>query len=178
MIQSVPHLEHFLFGSKSVSVTWVQVLIGCKLTFGYTVAMAKKVHAVGVIFENEHHQILVLRRHPQDPEGATWGLVGGKVEPGETKEQAAIRETQEEISHIIDPSQLQFLKSYHWDREDLDITFEVFKLQTLSDTVTLEIDQNENTEHQWASPHKLYELKDLMIGLYPILEDAYQANVN
>jgi ADP-ribose pyrophosphatase YjhB (NUDIX family) len=48
--------------------------------------MAKKIHAVGVIFENEHQQILVLRRHPQDPEGATWGLVGGKVEPSESKE--------------------------------------------------------------------------------------------
>lgn len=135
--------------------------------------MAKKVHAVGVIFENEHGQILVLRRHPQDPEGATWGLVGGKLDPGETKEATAIRETEEEISHIIDPSQLEFVKTYHWDREDLDITFEVFKLRTLADAVTLEIDQNENTEHVWANPHELYSRKDLMVGLYPILEDVY-----
>lgn len=137
--------------------------------------MAKKVHAVGVIFENEHGQILVLRRHPQDPEGTTWGLVGGKVEPGETKEATAIRETEEEISHIIDPSQLEFVKTYYWDREDLDITFEVFKLRTLADAITLEIDKNENTEHTWANPHELYMRKDLMIGLYPILEDVYGA---
>lgn len=140
--------------------------------------MAKKVHAVGVIFENEHQQILVLRRHPRDPEGATWGLVGGKVELDETKETTAIRETQEEIGHTIDPSQLKFLKTYHWDREDLDITFEVFKLQTLSDEVTLEIDKNESTEHMWTSPQELYGRKDLMIGLYPILEDVYQTHLN
>ena len=140
--------------------------------------MAKKVHAVGVIFENEHQQILVLRRHPRDPEGATWGFAGGKIEPGETKEVAAIRETQEEIGHSIGPSQLEFVKTYHWDREDLDITFEVFKLRTLSDAVTLEIDENESTEHMWSSPRELYKRKDLMIGLYPILEDVYQSNVN
>ncbi|HKR81432.1 MAG TPA: NUDIX hydrolase [Candidatus Saccharimonadales bacterium] len=136
--------------------------------------MTKKVHAVGVIFENEHGQILVLRRHPQDPEGTTWGLVGGKVETGEDNETAAIREVQEEIGHIIEPSKLQFLKTYYWDRDDLDITFEVFKLPTLSDDVTLEIEQNEHTEHMWALPQELHKRSDLMIGLYPILEDEYQ----
>jgi mutator protein MutT len=137
--------------------------------------MAKKIHAVGVIFENERQQILVLRRHPRDPEGATWGLVGGKIEPDETKEVAAIRETQEEIGYTIDPSKLAFIKTYHWDREDLDITFEVFKLQVLSAEVALDIDQNENTEHMWVDPRELYQRKDLMIGLYPILGDTYQA---
>lgn len=135
--------------------------------------MGKQVHAVGVIFENEHGQILVLKRHPRDPEGATWGLVGGKVEPGEDKAETAIRETQEEIGHSIDPPQLEFLKTYYWDRDDLDLTFEVFKLQTLSAAVTLEIDQNENTEHMWANPRELHERHDLMMGLYPILEDTY-----
>lgn len=137
-------------------------------------SMTKKVHAVGVIFENEHGQILVLRRHPQDPEGATWGLVGGKVEPGEDNEVAAIREVQEEIGHTIKLSTMKFLKTYHWDRDDLDIIFEVFKLPTFSDDVTLEIDQNENTEHMWALPQELYKRSDLMIGLYPILEDVYR----
>jgi len=140
--------------------------------------MAKKVHAVGVIFENEHQQILVLRRHPRDPEGTTWGLVGGKVDPGETKEKAVIRETQEEIGHVVNPSELQFLKSYHWDREDLDLTFEVFKLETPADAVTLEIEKEESTEYMWANPTELYERIDLMIGLYPILEDVYQTNVS
>lgn len=137
-------------------------------------AMAEKVHAVGVIFENEHKQILVLGRHLGSLEGATWGLVGGKVEPGETKETAAIRETQEEVGHTIDPSQLTFVKTYHWDREDLDILFEVFRLQVVSEAVTLEIDENESTEHMWVDPRELYGRTDLMIGLYPILRDVYQ----
>ena len=135
--------------------------------------MAKKTHAVGVIFENEHGQILVLKRHPQDPEGTTWGLVGGKVEEGEDEATAAKREVQEEIGHTLDLSELQFMKTYHWEREDLDITFTVFSLPTQTDKVTLEIDQIEHTEHLWASPEDLYQHTDLMVGLYPILEDRY-----
>ena len=135
--------------------------------------MAKKMHAVGVIFENEHGQILVLRRHPQDPEGATWGLVGGQVEPGEDTTETAIRETEEEIGHRIEPSQLQFMKTYHWDREDLDLTFEVFRLQTTTNRVTLELNQSESTEHLWANPQELLKRHDLMIGLYPILKAHY-----
>lgn len=135
--------------------------------------MTKQVHAVGVIFENEDEEILVLRRHPQDPEGTTWGLVGGKVDPGENRTQTAVRETQEEIGHTINPVQLQFLKTYHWDREDLDITFEVFKLKTLANDVTLELEENESTEYMWAKPRELQKRPDLMVGLYPILQDFY-----
>ena len=133
--------------------------------------MAQKVHAVGVIFQNEHGQILVLRRHPRDPEGETWGLVGGKVDPGEDIQMAAVRETQEEVGHTIDPKALHFIKTYHWDREDLNITFDVFKLDTLVDEVVLQLEQTEHTEHLWATPHDLLLRQDLMIGLYPILED-------
>ncbi len=151
-------------------------LIDFKLML-YNTLMAKQVHAVGVIFENEHRQIIVLRRHPRDPEGATWGLVGGKVEPDETIVEAAVRETREEIGHSIDPVQLVFLKTYHWDRDDLDITFEVFKLTTLANDVTLAIDQDESTEHMWAYPHELQKRPDLMIGLYPILGDYYPEGI-
>lgn len=137
--------------------------------------MTKKIHAVGVIFENEHREILVLRRHPQDPEGKTWGLLGGKFEPGEDKKIAAIREVYEEIGHTIDPAKLQFIKTYHWDRDDVDLTFEVFKLPSLSDEVVLQINQAEHTEYQWALPQTLYQRSDVMRGLYPILEDIYKA---
>lgn len=135
--------------------------------------MTEKVHAVGVIFENEEGQILVLRRHPQDPEGTTWGLVGGKVEKDEDITTTAIREVQEEIGHTIDPAKLQFFKTYHWDRDDLDIIFDVFRLPSLTSHVTLEIEQIEHTEHLWATPQELYPRQDLMTGLYPILRDVY-----
>jgi len=135
--------------------------------------MVKKVHAVGVIFENGQGQILVLRRHPQDPEGTTWGLVGGKVEAGETELMAAKREVHEEIGYDIDPAALQLIKTYHWKRSDLDIDFTVFALPSQTEDTVLSINYDEHTEHLWVAPADLYKRKDLMIGLYPILEDQY-----
>lgn len=135
--------------------------------------MVRKVHAVGVIFENEHGLILVLKRHPDDPEGTTWGLVGGKIAEGEDAATAAVREVQEEVGHTTDLSKLQRLKSYHWDRDDLDIRFEVFKSSVFTDDITLTLKQDEHTEYMWKAPQELYKRKDLMVGLYPILEDTY-----
>lgn len=136
--------------------------------------MSNKVHAVGVIFENPDGQILVLKRHKQDPEGETWGLVGGKIDHGEDKYQTAIREVKEEIGHDIDSSKLQFLRTYHWDRDDMDLTFEVFKLAITKNELHISLEKQENTKHLWANPKDLYQQKDLMVGLYPILKDNYQ----
>ncbi|HUB93550.1 MAG TPA: NUDIX hydrolase [Verrucomicrobiae bacterium] len=136
--------------------------------------MAKKVHAVGVFFENRQGQILVLKRHPQTPEGGTWGLVGGKVDPEEDIVHTAIRKTHAEIGYAVDPSHLEFLKTYHWDRDDLDITFDVFRLNIIHNIV-INIDPLGSTEYKWSYPRELQKQTDLMLGLYPILEDIYQA---
>ena len=138
--------------------------------------MSEKIHATGILFEDENGRILVLRRNAESPEGQTWGLVGGKLDEGEDSKMAAIRETQEEIGHIVQPNDLQFLKSYHWDRDDLDIAFDVYKLPVTSDSVKLEINQNEHSEHAWLLPNELYSRDDLMKGLYLILEDFYKVS--
>lgn len=136
--------------------------------------MASQTHAVGVIFENKKGEILVLKRHPRDPEGETWGLVGGKVDTGELPKATAIREVKEEIGYTINEDKLRFIKTYHWNRDDINLLFEVFILSISSDEVVLNIDKNENTEHLWERPVQLYKRKDLMIGLYPILKDNYK----
>lgn len=136
--------------------------------------MTKKVHATGILFEDKNGKILVLRRNAERPEGRTWGLAGGKLNEDEDSKTAAIRETQEEIGHIIQPDDLRYLKSYHWDRDDLDITFDVYKLLVTGDAVKLEVNKNEHSEHTWLLPSELYARDDLMQGLYLILKDFYQ----
>jgi 8-oxo-dGTP pyrophosphatase MutT (NUDIX family) len=134
----------------------------------------KKIHAVGVMLEDEQGRILVLRRHPQKPEGTAWGLPGGKIDPGEDREAAAIREVWEETGHTVDPSKLQFLKTYHYLQPDnLDVTFEVFKLPASSAELTVAMNPAEHTEYQWMLPQDLYQQTDLMFGFCPILKDIY-----
>ena len=55
------------------------------------------VHVVGaLIWQGE--RFLICQRPPHKKRGLLWEFVGGKVEPGETKEQALIRECREELA--------------------------------------------------------------------------------
>lgn len=58
----------------------------------------------------EHGRLLLIRRR-KPPEASHWGFPGGKVDPGETIEQAVVREIAEELGvgialvrqvHIVD----------------------------------------------------------------------------
>lgn len=43
------------------------------------------------------NKFMICRRPPHKARGLLWEFVGGKVEPGETKEQALVRECREEL---------------------------------------------------------------------------------
>lgn len=45
---------------------------------------------------------MICQRPPHKARGLLWEFVGGKVEPGETKEQALIRECREELAITLD----------------------------------------------------------------------------
>ena len=53
--------------------------------------------AVGVIL-NEHQQVLIARRPMGSHQGGLWEFPGGKVEMGESLEQALFRELKEELA--------------------------------------------------------------------------------
>lgn len=71
--------------------------------------MFRKVHAVGVILQNEKGEILTLRRNTKSIEGGKLGLVGGVVEEGEESKQSTIREAIEEIGYTINSNDIQFV---------------------------------------------------------------------
>lgn len=64
---------------------------------------AAKVSAAGVLFVHEGKVLLILRSSDVvDPD--CWCGAGGKIEPGETPEEAALREVSEEIGYTEDDS--------------------------------------------------------------------------
>ncbi|MGI8451105.1 MAG: NUDIX hydrolase [Streptosporangiaceae bacterium] len=56
---------------------------------------APRVPCVGAIIKDEAGRLLLIQRG-HEPETGRWSLPGGRIEPGETDEQAVVRETLEE----------------------------------------------------------------------------------
>ncbi len=66
--------------------------------------------AVRAIIQNEAKEILLLKRASKDAYGDMWCLPGGKVDFGQTAEEAIVREIQEETSLICSSSEFLFYK--------------------------------------------------------------------
>ena len=47
------------------------------------------------------NKFMICQRPPHKARGLLWEFVGGKVEPGETKEQALVRECREELNILL-----------------------------------------------------------------------------
>lgn len=63
--------------------------------------MKKKVHVVGAVIENDAQQILCAQRSPIMSLANLWEFPGGKIEVGETPQQALKREIMEELDCVI-----------------------------------------------------------------------------
>jgi ADP-ribose pyrophosphatase YjhB (NUDIX family) len=60
---------------------------------------------VGAIITDTRGRILLIRRG-HAPEAGRWSLPGGRIEPGETDEQALVREVREETGLEVSPGPL------------------------------------------------------------------------
>lgn len=64
--------------------------------------MNKIIEVAVVIIRNSDNQILITKRNQNQVFANHWEFPGGKVEPGETSKQAAIREVSEEVKLELD----------------------------------------------------------------------------
>ena len=62
---------------------------------------------------------MICQRPAHKARGLLWEFVGGKVEPGETKEQALIRECQEKLADLLEVMQA-VVKARGWTLEELE----------------------------------------------------------
>ena len=56
-----------------------------------------------LIMHEDDRRFLLCQRSEYKARGGLWEFLGGKVEPGETKAQALVRECREEIGVVIEP---------------------------------------------------------------------------
>ena len=94
--------------------------------------MEKKVTEVVAALIWDGGKFLICQRPARKVRGLLWEFVGGKVELGETKEQALIRECREELAVIISVDEV-FMEVYH-DYPDLNVHLTLFNAAVIEGT--------------------------------------------
>jgi 8-oxo-dGTP diphosphatase len=64
------------------------------------VTAAKRVQCVGAVIRDEYGRMLLIRRG-HEPAKGLWSIPGGRIEPGESDEQAVVREVAEETGLAV-----------------------------------------------------------------------------
>jgi len=126
---------------------------------------------VSALYVEIEGQILLLELSSKKPECGFLGVPAGKLELGETAEDAAVRELFEETGiHVEDRSQILPLGTVFMRKPHIDYTYHLFKV--LLDKFPEIILSSEHQNYTWASPNQMNELK-LMVGAREALEKYY-----
>ena len=94
-------------------------------------------------------KFMICQRPAHKARGLLWEFVGGKVEPGETKEQALIRECQEELAVTLSVGSA-FMDVVH-EYSDLTVHLTLFNA-TIADG---ELQKLEHNDIQWIVPSEI-----------------------
>lgn len=96
-------------------------------------------------------KFLICQRPRYKSNGLLWEFVGGKAEPGETRQQALVRECQEELGITVDVGE-EFMEVYH-TYPDISIRLTLYHCRIAEGTPVL-------LEHEamaWISPAEIHQ---------------------
>lgn len=100
-----------------------------------------------LVWDNE--KFMICQRPANKARPLLWEFVGGKVEPGETKEQALIRECQEELAITLSVGEV-FMEVVH-EYPDITIQLTLFNA-TIAEGVPQKLEHN---DIQWITPAEI-----------------------
>jgi 8-oxo-dGTP diphosphatase len=103
---------------------------------------------VAALIWNED-KFMICQRPAHKARGLLWEFVGGKVEPGETKEQALIRECREELAVTLTVGDI-FMDVVH-EYPDLTVHLTLFNA-TIADGEPQKLEHN---DIQWITPSEI-----------------------
>ena len=128
--------------------------------------MTKLVHvAVGVII-NTDGKILIAKRPLSAHQGGLWEFPGGKVDDGETIQQALVRELREELAVNVQASEPLIQIRHHYP--DKSVLLDVHRVTAFSG----EPCGNEGQPVQWVDSRQLYDFE------FPVANRPIIAAVN
>ena len=108
----------------------------------------KQIEVVAAIIRDKQNRIFATQRGSGDWKD-WWEFPGGKIEPGETPEQALKREIWEELETRIVVE--QFLQTVEWDYPKFHLTMHCYFCRVESGSLTLK----EHEAARWLAPDEL-----------------------
>lgn len=99
-------------------------LLPLRLQAGYTLDKKQVWISAGIILNTAQDQVFITRRPAKVHQGGFWEFAGGKVEQGETAEQAVIRELDEEVG--IRATELEHFIALEHDYPEKALKFDFF----------------------------------------------------
>ena len=97
----------------------------------------------------KNNKFMICQRLAHKARGLLWEFVGGKVESGETKEQALIRECKEELDIILSVSDI-FMEVIH-EYPDITVHLTLFNA-TIAEGEPKKLEHN---DIQWITPSEI-----------------------
>ncbi len=94
-------------------------------------------------------KFMICQRPAHKARGLLWEFVGGKVEPGETKEQALIRECREELAITLDVGDV--FMDVTQEYPDITVHLTLFNA-TIADGEPQKLEHN---DIQWITPSEI-----------------------
>lgn len=97
----------------------------------------------------DNNKFMICQRPANKARALLWEFVGGKVEPGETKEQALIRECKEELSIMLSVGEV-FMEVVH-EYPDINVNLTLFNA-----TIVKGVPQKlEHNDIKWITPQEI-----------------------
>lgn len=112
---------------------------------------------------------LICQRPEQKARGLLWEFVGGKLEPGETGEEALIRECREELGICVKPEEI-FCQVVH-KYPDITIRLSVYNARIAEGTPQL----LEHKDLKWITPKEipLYDFCPADVDVLRKIQEAF-----
>ena len=110
--------------------------------------MKKQTEVVAALLWNDD-RFMICQRPAHKARGLLWEFVGGKVELGETKEQALIRECKEELNIMLNVGDI-FMEVVH-EYPDITVHLTLFNV-TISEGVPQKLEHN---DIKWITPAEI-----------------------
>jgi len=110
-------------------------------------------------FVEHNGEILLLHRHSHKSQGNRWGVPAGKIDPGESIEEALLREAVEETGISIRKEDLRYFQKVfvNHEKEGYDIIYHMFHTR-LPERNDVTIRPEEHKRFTWVTPQNALDM--------------------